>query len=124
MKTTVTLCFAFIVIITMAFIPVNFSMTGKWKMHNPKGGPTVFVNFKADSNFAGYTGENKLLVMGKYKVNNDTFFVKDNNCGGDYWGTYTLTFFGNDSLAIKLLGDSCSGRAHTIDGLTAKRVSK
>lgn len=123
MKATFILGFAIIAITLMAFIPANFSITGKWKMHHPNR-PDIFVNFKADNTYTAYTVDNKILVTGKYKVSNDTFFVKDNNCGGDYWGAYKLTFFGDDSLAIKLSQDSCTGRAEGIDGQAAKRITK
>ncbi len=99
--------------IFFAFASPTFNLVGRWSILNLDGTPSgEYLDFEKDSTYSiilpnGQTGEN-----GNYLLKDSTFFIKNikNVCGKDYWGKYSLTFHGSDSIHFALIDDTCSER--------------
>lgn len=91
-------------------------ITGRWRVHDTRG-TEFLINFRKDSTFTAYTNTGKVLIVGNYRSDKDTFLVNDNNCNGAYWGRYIMHFHSNDSMTFKALADTCRGRAGAVNGI-------
>ena len=114
-----TVLFILFLSIIFAFVFPTFNLIGRWSILNPDGTPSgEYLDFKKDSTYSitlpnGQIGEN-----GNYLLKDSIFFIKNitNVCGKDYWGKYSLTFHGSDSIHFALIEDTCSQRKMDIVG--------
>jgi len=111
----------FIIFLILSCIPSEPTIVGKWTVHTHDNSD-VIATFNNDGTYhaEGSTGEQE--VSGKYLVINDTLAINDEDCNENIWGKYKLTFYGDDSLDLKVISDSCDGRKESVDGVTAKRL--
>ena len=96
------------------------SLTGKWTLH-PVGEATVTMDFRDDGSYHVIASSGQETLSGNYKQSDDTLAFMDKGCGNT-WGKYLITFYGNDSLLLKTISDSCTGRMQGVEGVTAKRL--
>jgi len=105
--------FLFIIVIIFAFVPLKYSLIGKWSILNVDGTPSgEYVNFKEDSTYTVSLPNGQIGETGNYSLKDSIFFIKNikDVCGKGYWGKYNLTFYGSDSVHFVLIEDSCSPR--------------
>ena len=113
------LLFLFILALIFAFVYQKDNLLGSWSILNPDGTPSgEYLDFKSDDTYSitlpnGQIGEN-----GNYLLKDSIFSIKNikNVCGQDYWGKYSLTFHGSDSIHFALIQDTCSERKMDIVG--------
>jgi len=111
MKQTIKIAVVFFVSVIFAFILPKHNIAGRWITYNTDGS-IAYVDFNKDGTFKVASPEGKLFHAGNYKFNDDDVFsINDKEgCGDTYWGTYKLTFIGEDSLQVAVIQDSCTGR--------------
>src|ERR1022692_1080792 len=108
-----SLLFLFIIVIIFAFVPLNYSLIGKWTILNLDGTPSgEYVNFKEDSTYTVALPDGQIGERGNYILKGSIFSIKNikDVCGNNYWGKYNLTFYGSDSVHFVVIEDSCSTR--------------
>ena len=113
------LLFLFIGTVVFAFVPPKYSLVGKWTIFNPDGTSIgEYVDLKADNTYAVTLPDGTIGENGNYLFKDAVFSIKNikDVCGKDYWGKYTLTFVGTDSIHLALIEDSCSARRMDIVG--------
>ncbi len=106
------------IVLLSAFSFVTDKLTGSWQVQTGEG--PANVDFAADGSFK-VLANGQTVNEGKYKMQADTFFMTDNNCGLQE-GKYKLTFFTADSTSFKLITDPCTERAGQVDGIIMTRV--
>jgi hypothetical protein len=111
----------FAVFILSAFTLSDHNLVGHWVTYTPDNSK-VLVDFNNDGTFK-VTVDGQTENEGKYKLNQDTFFMYDNNCGMETEGKYKLTFYGEDSLSFSLIEDPCADRSENVNGGTIKRLA-
>src|ERR1700733_39918 len=110
MKKTLRVAVVFIVMCAFTIIPPKHDIVGRWITYNTDG--TIgYVDFAKDGSFKVTSTDGQLYHSGHYKLDNDVFSVNDKEgCGDNYWGTYKLTFIGENSSHVTAITDSCTGR--------------
>jgi hypothetical protein len=111
----------FIVILSIifAFVSPTFNLIGRWSILNLDGTASgEYLDFKKDSTYSIVLPNGQIGENGKYFLKDSIFFIKNikNVCGKDYWGRYSLTFHGSDSVHFALIEDTCSDRKMDIVG--------
>ena len=96
------------------------AITGKWTLY-PVGDAPVTIDFRNDGSYHVTVTGGRETLSGNYKQSEDTLAITDNGCGST-WGKYKISFYGDDSLLLKTISDSCNGRSQSVDGVTAKRL--
>ncbi len=115
----------FLSFIGLALAAVSFTnppdkLVGRWQQKSA-GGISVVTVFRTDgTNDIFING--KTFVSGKYYVHQDTLGYSDPLCNINYYGTYKLNFFAQDSVRLTVLEDTCSGRRRGFDKVTLGRV--
>ena len=120
MKKALSVCLICLVLGLASFIPSPDTLVGRWQVKTrsgnlllaifrPKGTYDVFINGKA-------------FINGKYYVRQDTFGFEEACCGSNYYGTYQISFFAQDSVRFVLIKDTCGGRREATNRLTLGRV--
>jgi hypothetical protein len=102
-----------------AFEMPKYSLIGRWFTLNPDGSPMQeFVDFKNDGTYDVTLPNGEIGERGFYKLKDSLFSIKNAKdvCGKNYWGSYTLTFHGIDSIHLSLIEDSCTARRMDIVG--------
>lgn len=109
---------------TLAFTPPKHHITGRWIEQNPDGSKS-YVDFNSNGTFNEYFKE-KLVHHGNYKYNDPEIFIsgKKDGCGDGYWAKYKLTFYGNDSISVSAIEDSCTPRRKSVNGSGLRRLKK
>ena len=95
-------------------------ISGKWTLH-PVGEAPVTIDFRDDGSYHVTMPGGQETLAGSYKQSADTLAFLDKGCGNT-WGKYHINFYGDDSLLLKAISDSCTGRMQGVDGVTAKRL--
>jgi hypothetical protein len=112
--------FLFIMTIIFSFIPQKHSLIGQWSLLLPDGTAIgEYLFFKEDSTYDITLPNGQIGERGMYYLKDSTFFIKniiDGACGKDYWGKYSLAFYGNDSVHFALVEDTCAARRTDIVG--------
>lgn len=109
--------FAFVII--SAFIPPKYSLTGRWTIPDLNGAASgEFVDFKDDNTYSVSLSNGQIGERGNYLLKDSIFLIKNikDVCGSNYWGKYNLTFYGEDSVHLTLIEDSCSARRMDLVG--------
>lgn len=109
--------------LSFSFTIIPGPITGRWKVYDPRG-PQFQINFRTDNSFTAYTNDGKVLITGNYRTDKDTFLVNDLNCNAAYWGKYQLGMITEDSIAFKLISDTCSGRSEAVNGIVMARLKQ
>ncbi len=105
--------FVFIVALLFAFISPKYHLIGQWSILNVDGSPSgEYVDFRKDNTYIVALPDGQIGEKGDYILQDSAFSIKNSKdvCGKDYWGQYKLTFYGNDSVHLTLINDSCSQR--------------
>ena|SRR5579864_9186227 len=105
-----SLLFFLITAILFAYVPPKYSLIGKWSILNLDGTRSgEYVTFNKDSTCTVALPDGQIGERGNYFLNDSVFSIKNskNVCGKNYWGKYNLTFHGNDSLHLALIGQNC-----------------
>jgi hypothetical protein len=105
-----------------AFVVLDHNLVGHWVTYTPDNAK-VLVDFNEDGTFK-VSVDGNTENEGKYKLNQDTFFMYDENCGIEMPGKYKLTFYGEDSVSFSLIEDACLGRAQDVNGGSIKRLKE
>jgi hypothetical protein len=65
-----------------------------------------------DSTYVVILPNGKIGEKGYYLLKDFAFAIKNAKdvCGKDYWGSYYLTFHGEDSIHFALISDTCAER--------------
>ena len=103
-----------------AFKMPQYSLIGRWFTLNPDGSPMQeYVDFKKDGTYDVLLPNGEIGERGFYKLKDSLFSLKNAKdvCGKNYWGLYTLTFHGSDSIHLSLIKDSCAARRMDIVGV-------
>ena len=114
----------------IAFISQNDILIGQWSILNLDGSPSgEYVDFKPDNTYTVALPDGKIGETGTYLLKDSVFSIKNIKavCGKDYWGQYKLTFYGNDSVHLTLVKDTCSERRMDLVGFNPglkRRMSK
>ena len=113
-----------LVMATLAFIPPKHHITGRWMEHNPDGSK-AYVDFNSTGTFNEYS-KGKLIHKGNYKFNDPVISIsgKKDGCGDGYWAKYKFTFYGNDSVSLSAIEDSCTPRRESVNGGGLRRLKK
>lgn len=111
----------FAVCILSASTLSDHNLVGHWVSYTPDNSK-VLIDFNNDGTFK-VTVDGQAENDGKYKLNEDTFFMYDNNCGIEKEGKYKLTFYGEDSASFSLIEDACTDRSGEVNGGTIKRLA-
>jgi hypothetical protein len=114
-----SLLFVFIIAIIFAFVLPNYNLVGKWSILNLDGTPSgEFVDFKEDNTYTVALPDGQIGERGNYLLKDSVFSIKNikDVCGKGYWGKYSLTFYGSDSVHLVLIEDTCSARRMDIVG--------
>jgi len=105
-----------LLIVGLSCVPFdNTKLVGRWTIY----GTNEFVDFFKDGTYDVVLPDGNIGERGNYKLKDSVFSIKNAKayvCGADYWGRYKLTFYGDDSLAFKLIDDSCTNRKNDIVG--------
>lgn len=107
------------VAIMFAFIPPKHGLTGRWSILNLDGTPSQeYIDFKNDNTYDITLPDGRIGEKGYYKLNHSVFSIRNAKdvCGKDYWGSYSLTFHGKDSVHFSLVEDTCTERRMDIVG--------
>jgi hypothetical protein len=116
MKQTIKVIAILFAVAAFSFTLPKHNIVGRWITYETDGS-MGYVDFHKDGTFKVTSLEGKIYHQGNFKFSNDVFSINDKEgCGNTYWGTYQLTFFGNDSLTVAVISDSCSGRRQSITG--------
>lgn len=118
MKQSIKIIAVFFVIVSVAFIPSKYKLVGRWIAYERDGSIGAYINFKKNGSYDIMLPGGQIGEVGSYKLNNSTFSIKNIKavCGKDYWGSYKLTFHGQDSISFVLIEDSCVTRREDIVG--------
>lgn len=120
MKRALILSLGVIAVAAVAFTdPIN-PMAGRWQQRFSSGA-MMLVNFRPDGTYDAFVNK-KAFVSGKYHVRQDTVSISDESCNPDYYGTYKLHFFAQDSVRWNVIQDTCGGRRSGTDKGTLGRV--
>jgi len=125
MKIYTSLLAGFVAFTAASFVfPQQPRIIGHWVAHY-RNGSASYADFNEDGTCKSYTFDGKPLVNATYKVGNGTLSINDKQgCGDDYWGKYSLTFYGRDSVLFTAVDDSCTPRRTSIDGGNLSRVKQ
>jgi hypothetical protein len=118
MKQVFKVLTVFSVMAAFAFIPPKHNLVGHWIAYERDGSIGAYINFKTDGTYNIELPNGQIGEMGSYKLDNSIFSIKNAKpvCGDDYWGSYTITFHGRDSVSFALIKDSCTSRREDIVG--------
>jgi len=122
--------FLSVMAILLAFIPPKYTLTGQWSILNLNGSPSgEFVDFKQDNTYTVALPNGQIGERGIYSLKDSVFSIKNikDVCGKDYWGQYKLIFYGNDSLHLTLIKDTCTERRMDLVGYNPglkRRIAK
>lgn len=120
MKQTIKVFAVFFAIAAFAFMPPGHKLVGRWIIYASDGTNShEYVEFKMDGTYDVVLPNGKIGENGNYKLNHSVFSIKNikaHVCGNDYWGSYKLTFYGQDSVSFTLIADSCTSRREDIVG--------
>ncbi|MEP6584855.1 MAG: hypothetical protein ABJA90_11345 [Ginsengibacter sp.] len=119
MKKVSKVLVVFIMFSTLAFTAGKPSIVGKWTVYSH--GDSLTATFNADGTYTANSPTGEEAASGKYMETDDTFAINDENCGST-WGKYKITYYGEDSLDLKVITDSCADRMEAVNGITAKRI--
>jgi hypothetical protein len=122
MKRIYLLLLVLMSISVFAFIKINNTIVGNWKIVYPAGAQ-VSLEFRKNGTFRTEIPSEHFTIEGKYKMKGDILSISDTSCGAGYWSKYKYTFFNNDSVYSAVIEDSCSGRKAAADKATWIRVS-
>jgi hypothetical protein len=115
-----SLLFLFIIVMIFAFIPPKHNLIGQWSLLLPDGTASgEYLFFKGDSTYNITLPNGQIGERGMYYLKDSTFFIKniaDNACGKNYWGKYSLSFYGDDSVHFALIEDTCTARRADVVG--------
>lgn len=109
---TLVLFFATILLV-IAFVLPKHSLVGKWSILNPDGTASgEYVSFNADNTYTVSLPAGQIGERGNYILKDSLFSIKNikDVCGKDYWGKYSLKFYGDDSVHFTLIEDTCAER--------------
>ncbi len=120
MRKALVFCLVCLILGIASFTAPPDTLVGRWQQKNrrgnlllaifrPKGTYDVFLNGKA-------------FVNGKYYVRQDTLGVDDAVCGSNYYCTYKINFFAQDSIRFALIQDTCRQRREATIRLVLGRV--
>lgn len=124
MKQAIKLSAIFFVIAAFAFTPQKHNPVGHWKISYTNG-LNEYVDFYKDGTFKSVSIDGQLTHQGNYKMSDDVISVNDKEgCGDNYWGTYKLTFYTEDSVLNTVVEDSCTGRREAVNGSVLVRLLK
>lgn len=116
MKQAIKLSVIFFMMACFAFIQQKHNPVGHWKIFY-RNGSDEYVDFYKNGTYKSVSGEGTLTHQGNYKMNDNIISVNDNEgCGDNYWGSYKLTFYTEDSVLNTVVEDSCIGRKEAVDG--------
>lgn len=104
-----------------AFVNINHSILGSWKIIYPNGGQTS-LEFRKNGTLRVEIPAEHFTVEGKYKMKGDIILITDSTCGTGYWSKYKYTFISSDSVYSVAIEDSCQGRKAAADKATWVRV--
>ena len=111
--------FLLILATIFAFASPKYNLIGRWLILNPDGTPSgEYVDFKNDSIYSVTLPDGQIGENGNYYLKDTIFLIKNikNVCGKDYWGKYSLTFHGIDSIHFTFIEDTCTARKMEIVG--------
>lgn len=94
-------------------------LQGRWSILNPDGSASgEYVDFNQDSTYNVTLPNGQVGERGKYMLADSVFSIKNikDVCGKDYWGKYSLTFHGSDSVHLALIEDTCTSRRMDLVG--------
>lgn len=110
----------FVIATLFAFTPRKHRLPGKWTIYNADGTSSgEYVELKSDGIYNVYLPGGHIGETGFYKLKRHVFSIrnaKDYVCGGGYWGKYKLQFYGDDSIHLEVIEDSCTARRMDIVG--------
>ena len=121
MKKIYLLLLMLIAVSVFAFVKINTTIVGNWKIVHPAGAP-ISLEFRKNGTFRTEIPSENFTIEGSYKMKGDMLLISDTSCGTGYWGKYKYTFFNNDSVYSAVIEDSCSGRKAAADKATWVRV--
>lgn len=107
------------ILMLLSFTPPENGILGKWSMINLDGTTSKeYVDFNKDSTYEVALPDGQIGEHGYYLLKDSTFSIKNikDVCGKDYWGTYRLTFHGEDSIHFAVISDTCSARRYDMVG--------
>ena len=123
MKKVITAFSLCIMILLCSFKTSDHSLVGHWISHDSAPDAKVLVDFNDDGTFK-VTVNGETENEGNYKVNDDTFFMYDHNCGMQVAGRYKLNFYTEDSVSFSLIQDSCTERIQVVNNAVIVRLKE
>jgi hypothetical protein len=114
------LLLALCAVLAFAFV-AGRTFVGHWKVAYGNGAKGFVVFRKDGTNEATFTNEN-WKVGGRYKVEGNTVSITDSSCGLNYWASYKVNWFSDDSVQVTVIQDSCMGRKGSVDGSVMVRM--
>jgi len=111
--------FCCFVVLLLAFVAPKYSLVGKWSVLNLDGTASgELIDFKKDNTYTVALPDGNIGERGNYLLKDSVFSLKNikDVCGKDYWGKYKLVFYGNDSVHLALISDTCTERRTDIVG--------
>lgn len=115
-----TLLFVFFSVIMFSFISPKHHLPGKWTIYNADGTSSgEYVEFYKNGTYAVSVPGGQIGERGNYKLKHHVFSIRNSKdvCGKGYWGKYRLDFYGDDSIHLTLIEDTCADRKYDIVGI-------
>lgn len=120
MRKVLIICLICLILGIASFIPPPDTLVGRWQRKNQRGNMFLAI-FRPKGTYDGSLN-GKAFVNGKYYVRQDTLGIEDTGCGSNYYGTYKIEFFAQDSVRFALIQDTCGGRRGATDRSVFGRV--
>jgi len=101
--------------LTVMVLFKKHNLAGEWSS-NGKNNTRTILQFTKNGHFTIIAAGGHIENKGLYILKNDSFYIRDSNCGMKVTGLYALHFFTEDAVQFNVVTDKCSDRSSEING--------